>query len=59
MIVAAVLTAGAPLAIRAPVLTVCAAAYGLALAWAGVQIAATTGEAKMPELCQVALASKV
>jgi ABC-2 type transport system permease protein len=59
VIVAAALTAGAPLAIRAPVLTVCAAAYGLALAWAGVRIAATTGEAKMPELCQVALASKV
>ena len=59
VIVAAVLSAGAPLAIRAPVLTVCAAAYGLALAWAGVRIAATTGEAKMPELCQVALASKV
>ena len=59
VIVAAVLTAGAPLAIRAPVLTVCAAAYGLALAWAGVRIAATTGEAKMPELCQVALASKL
>jgi ABC-2 type transport system permease protein len=59
VIVAAVLTAGAPLAIRAPVLTVCAAAYGLALAWAGVRIAATTGEAKMPELGQIALASKV
>jgi ABC-2 type transport system permease protein len=59
VIVAAVLTAGAPLAIRAPVLTVCAAAYGFALAWAGVQIAATTGAAKIPELCQIALASKV
>jgi len=59
VIVAAVLTAGAPLAIRAPVLTVGAAAYGLALAWAGVRIAATTGEGKMPELCQVALASQV
>jgi ABC-2 type transport system permease protein len=59
VIVAAVLTAGAPLAIRAPVLTVCAAGYGLALAWAGVRIAATAGERKMPELCQVALASKI
>ena len=59
VIAAAVLTAGAPLAIRAPVLTVCAAAYGLALAWGGVRIAAATGEGKMPELCQVALASKV
>ena len=59
VIVAAVLTAGAPLAIRAPVLTGCAAAYGLALTWTGVRIAAAAGEGKLPELCQVALASKV
>ena len=59
VIVAAVLSAGAPLAIRAPVLTVCAAAYGLALAWAGVRIAANAAEGKMPELCQVAMASQV
>jgi ABC-2 type transport system permease protein len=59
VIVAAALTAGAPLAIRAPVLTVCAAAYGLGLAWAGVRIAAATGEGKMAELCQVALASQL
>jgi len=59
VIVAAVMSAGAPLAIRAPLLTVGAAAYGFALAWAGVRIAATTGASKMPELCQVALASKV
>jgi ABC-2 type transport system permease protein len=59
VIVAAALTAGAPLAIRAPVLTVGAAAYGLALAWAGVRIAAATGEGKMPELCQAALASQL
>jgi ABC-2 type transport system permease protein len=59
VIVAAALSAGAPLAVRAPVLTIGAAIYGLALAWAGVRIAATVGEGKMPELCQVALASKV
>ena len=59
VIVAAVLTAGAPLAVRAPVLTVCAAACGLALAWGGVRIAAAAGEGKLPELCQVALASQV
>jgi hypothetical protein len=41
------------------VLTACAAAYGLALAWAGVRIAATAGASRMPELCQVALASKL
>src|SRR5579875_330822 len=59
VIVASVLTAGAPLAIRAPVLMVCAAAYGLALAWAGVRIAAHTAEGKLPELCQVAIASQL
>ena len=59
VIVAAVLTAGAPLAIRAPLLTIGAAAYGLVLAWAGVRIAATAGAGRMPELCQVALASKL
>jgi ABC-2 type transport system permease protein len=59
VIVAAVLTAGAPLAIRAPILTVGAAAYGLALAWAGVRIAASAAEGKMPELCQAAMASQV
>ena len=59
VIVAAVLTAGAPLAIRAPLLTVGGAAYGLALAWAGVRIAAAAGEGKMPELSQLALASQV
>ena len=46
-------------AIRAPVLTVCAAAYGLALAWAGVQIAAREAEAKLPELCQTAIRSTI
>jgi ABC-2 type transport system permease protein len=59
VIVAAVLTAHDPLAIRAPILTVCAAAYGLALAWAGVRIAANAAEGKMPELCQLALASQL
>jgi ABC-2 type transport system permease protein len=59
VIVAAVLTAGAPLAIRAPLLTICAAAYGLALAWAGVRIAANVAEGKMPELCQAAMASQL
>jgi ABC-2 type transport system permease protein len=59
VIVAAVLTETAPLAIRAPLLTIGAAAYGLALAWAGVRIAATVGENRMPELCQFALASQI
>jgi hypothetical protein len=59
VIVAAALTAGAPLAVRAPILTVCAAAYGFGLAWAGVRIAASAAEGKMPELSQVAMASQI
>jgi ABC-2 type transport system permease protein len=59
VIVAAVLTAGAPLAIRAPLLMICAAAYGFALAWAGARIAASAAEGRMPELCQVAMASQI
>jgi hypothetical protein len=39
-------------------LLACAAAYGLALAWAGVQIAARIAEGKLPELCQVAIRSR-
>jgi ABC-2 type transport system permease protein len=38
-------------------LVVGAAAYGLALAWAGVWLAAREAEGKLPELCQVAVAS--
>ncbi len=40
-------------------LLVCAAAYGLALAWAGVQIAAPAAENRLPELCQIAVHSKL
>jgi ABC-2 type transport system permease protein len=57
VIVAAVLTPSAPLAIRLGVLLPCAAAYGFALALAGVRLAAAAGAGKMPELCQVALSS--
>jgi hypothetical protein len=42
-----------------PVLLVCSAAYGLALAWIGVRIAAQAAERRVPELCQVALRSKL
>jgi hypothetical protein len=58
-IVAAVLTSTAPEAIRAPLLLVGSAAYGVALIWAGVRIAAMAAEHKLPELCQVALASQM
>jgi ABC-2 type transport system permease protein len=59
VIVAAALTGSAQAAVRIPVLLVCSAAYGLALAWAGVQIAAREAEAKLPELCQMAVRSTV
>jgi len=51
------LTSADPAAVRIPVLLVCAACYGVALAWAGVRIAARVAEPKLPELCQVALHS--
>jgi hypothetical protein len=59
VILAAVFTSTVPEPIRAPVLLVGAAAYGIALAVAGVRIAAAAGEQKLPELYQVALRSKL
>jgi hypothetical protein len=59
VIVAVVLTNGDRAAVRMPVLLVCAAAYGFALAWAGVRIAARAAEDRLPELCQVAIRSKL
>jgi ABC-2 type transport system permease protein len=58
-ILAAVFTSTVPEPIRAPVLLVGAAAYGIALAVAGVRIAAAAGQQKLPELYQVALRSKL
>jgi ABC-2 type transport system permease protein len=48
-------TAGDPAAIRLPLLIVGGAAYGLALAWAGVRIAALAAVNRLPELCQIAI----
>jgi ABC-2 type transport system permease protein len=59
LIVAVVLTKSDPAAIRLPVLLACGALYGLALAWAGVRIAARVGGNRLPELSQVALHSKL
>jgi hypothetical protein len=59
VIVTAAVTSTAPAAVRTPALIICSAAYGLALAWAGVQIAARLAEGKLPELCQVAVRSTV
>jgi hypothetical protein len=48
-------TSTAPAAVRTPALIICSAAYGLALAWAGVQIAARQAQERLPELCQIAV----
>ena len=42
-----------------PALLLFAAAYGFALAIAGVRIAAAAAEGRLPELCQVAMRSKL
>ncbi|HEY3980730.1 MAG TPA: hypothetical protein VGM79_25860 [Streptosporangiaceae bacterium] len=57
VIIIGLTTSAAPAAIRVPALLLGSAAYGLALAWAGVRIAAGEAEAKLPELCQTAFAS--
>jgi ABC-2 type transport system permease protein len=57
VIIIGLATSTAPAAIRAPALLLGSAAYGLALAWAGVRVAAGEAEAKLPELCQVAIRS--
>ncbi len=59
VIVAGVLTSADQAAIRTPVLLLCAAAYGIALAWIGVRIAARAAEDKLPELCQIAVKSSL
>ncbi len=59
VILAAAFTSAAPAAIRTPALMVCSAAYGFALAWAGVRLAAQAAERRLPELCQVAVRSKL
>jgi ABC-2 type transport system permease protein len=57
VILAAVLTRTDPAAIWMPVLVLGGAAYGLALAWAGVRGAANLAEQKLPELTQIAIQS--
>jgi ABC-2 type transport system permease protein len=59
VIIAVVLTQSVPAAIRLPVLVLVAAVYGLALAWAGVQGAASLAERKLPELSQIAIKSNL
>jgi ABC-2 type transport system permease protein len=45
--------------VRIPLLAVCAGAYGILLAWGGARGAAATAARTLPELTQVALASKL
>ena len=52
-------TGSDPATVRMPLLVLGAAAYGLALTWAGVRIAAATAAQKLPELAQVAIRSKL
>jgi hypothetical protein len=59
VIVAANLTGADPAEVRVPVLLVGAAAYGLALAWTGLHIAARAAEGRLPELCQVAIRTRL
>jgi ABC-2 type transport system permease protein len=59
VVLGATLTGSDPAAVRMPVLVLCAAGYGLALAWAGVGIAARAAEQKLPELYQIAIRSKL
>ena len=59
VVLGVVLTRSDPAAVRMPVLVLCAAGYGLALAWAGVRIAARAAEQKLPELYQVAVRSRL
>jgi ABC-2 type transport system permease protein len=59
VILVAAFTSTAPAAVRTPTLIICSAAYGLALAWAGVQIAAREAEDRLPELCQIAVRSTI
>ncbi len=54
VIVAAVQLNRHPATVPMLVLVLCAAAYGLVLAWAGVRIAARAAEGKLPELFQIA-----
>ncbi len=59
VILAAEFTHSVPAAVRVPVLVLCAAGYGIVLAWAGARWAAAMAERRLPELSQIAARSKL
>jgi ABC-2 type transport system permease protein len=59
VVLAVVFTRSDPAVVRMPLLVVCAAAYGLALAWAGVRIAAGLAGPRIPELGQIGARSRL
>jgi ABC-2 type transport system permease protein len=59
VIIAAVATRSDPAVARMPVLVLCAAGYGIALAWIGVRTAARAAEHRLPELSQIAVRTKL
>ena len=59
VVAAAELTHSVPAAVRIPALILCAAGYGIILAWAGARIGARTASQRLPELCQIATQSKL
>jgi ABC-2 type transport system permease protein len=59
VVIAAVLTRSDPALVRMPALVLCAAGYGLALAWIGMRIAARAAEERLPELNQIASRSRL
>ena len=59
VILGAVFTRSDPAVVRMPVLVSCAAGYGIALAWIGVRTAARAADQRLPELCQIAVRSKL
>jgi ABC-2 type transport system permease protein len=59
VVLGVVFTRSDPATVRMPVLVVCAAGYGLALAWTGGRLAARAAEQRLPELYQIAVRSKL
>ena len=59
VVLGAVLTRSDQAVVRMPVLVLCAAGYGIALAWIGVRIAGQVAEQKLPDLYQIAVRSKL